>query len=286
VVLATLALAFICTDAYRRARIERMWQSAILHIDAVIDEDLPASEGTRKLFFDYVTTLVGAFGEREVMERPAMLEVVSWLYVVRACREMLGFDPIETMRQMWADYSPDAVRTLAREPVTSAETLGRALSCFVTSYTFAGRILGLSEERARLLGELDTPSRTAADTLRDWLQDAQARRLMVPREELDRRGISVEDVFAHSSSWDSLALVDGLAEWCIEEAREQRVWLEETVLPRMRMEVIPYIRPRWRRSRWLLQLKSRVDVFARGERQWRQRAGAARAAHTGGSDSK
>src|SRR5580658_3443779 len=46
--LETLAFAFVPTDPHRRARIERMWLSAILHLDGVIDADLRPSRGTRE----------------------------------------------------------------------------------------------------------------------------------------------------------------------------------------------------------------------------------------------
>jgi hypothetical protein len=274
--LTSIAFAFIPTDTYRRVRIERMWHSTLLHLDWVIDDDLAPSRGTRRQFFDYFDTLVGAFGEPEVMDRRAMLEVVSWLYVVRGCREVLDFDPIEPMKEMWNLYAPDALRVVAEMPVTDAETLGKAHRCFVMSYWLANRILGLDEERARLGAELETPTTIAADTMRDVLRDAQAGRLSVPAEELARRGITAEAVFAHSTSWRTLALVEGLAEWLAEWAGTQRVLLEEKVLPTLRKEVFPYVRPRWRRSRMLVQAQHRLDFLRSYERQWRHRADAAR----------
>jgi hypothetical protein len=272
VMFETCRIGLVPTDAYRRWRIERVWMTAIMIIDCVIDGDLSPTRGTREEFFAYFSELLFGFGEPAAMSEDPMLEVVPWLYVVRACREMLGFDPIGMMREAWRDYSGDASRIIAGEPVADARTIERAHRAYVTIHRLAGVMLGLSEEQARLFAELDVPNRVAADIDLDWPRDARRGQLAVAREQLREAGISVEEVLANAGSLEALAQVRGLSRWYIGQVREHRHWLQETALPRLRVEVIPYLRPRLRRTSWLRQLEHRSVLFDRCERRWRRYA--------------
>jgi hypothetical protein len=256
------------TEAYRRWRIEQVWMNAVKIADGVVDGDLSPSTGTPEEFFACFSDALFGFGEHTTMSARAMLEFAPWIYVVRACREMLAFDPLEMMREIWREYSPDASRIIAGEPVADAETIARAHCSYLMIYRLVGLILGLGEALAARLAELDTANRVAADIDVDWPRDARKRQLAVSREALEAAGISVEEVLAHAGSIEDLARVDGLASWCIAQAQEHRRWLEQVGLPGLRAEVIPHLRPRRRRTSWDRQLVYRLALFEHCEHRW------------------
>jgi hypothetical protein len=249
------AISWIPSRAYRGFAIQQTFARAMIGFDRVVDNDAPPSTGTRQTFFDEVTYVIENLADPGSITRRSFREILALIYTARATTKYLAFNPAGDMQQIWRDYTPDAVRIQADEPVAKGETLELAYHAYFRLKVLEGLAFGLNAEKATLFAELDTRSSLMRDMLEDLVRDAQMNQFAIPQEEFDRLPFSAADLHGHSGTFDGLAKeVPGLALWCVTQAQQHGSAWENELLPKLIAEVLPYIQPaqarRWCRAKW------------------------------------